>query len=456
MSRELNLLEGKIAPTLTKLALPIMGTSFIQMAYNLTDIIWLGRLSTEAVAASGTAGFFMWLGSSLVMISQIGVGVGIAQSIGRNDMDEAKKYISNGFQLDFLIAMIYSILLFTFRHSLIGFFNLDDPNVVQMAIDYLTIIAIGIVFHFLNPIFSTALNSSGNSVTPFKVNALGLISNIILDPVFIFGFGPIPAMGIKGAALATILAQFFVTIIFIIAGKLNGTIYSHVKLLVKPDLKYIKHIVKLGFPPFVQSALHAGISMVLTKIVAKFGAIPVAVQSIGSQIESISWNTSEGFSTAISTFTGQNYGAKKYDRIKEGYNIGMKILGSIGLFASLLLIFAARPLFTIFTPNDPVAISEGIRYLRILGVSQLFMCIEIGTAGAFNGLGRTLPPTIIGVSFNILRIPLAAILSTYTALGLLGVWWSLSLTSILKGIILATWFIYILKYKLEKEITALE
>jgi Na+-driven multidrug efflux pump len=84
------------------------------------------------------------------------------------------------------------------------------------------------------------------------------------------------------------------------------------------------------------------------------------------------------------------------------------------------------------------------------------MCIEIGTAGAFNGLGRTLPPTIIGVSFNILRIPLAAILSTYTALGLLGVWWSLSLTSILKGIILATWFIYILKYKLEKEITALE
>lgn len=456
MSRELNLLEGKIAATLTKLALPIMGTSFIQMAYNLTDIIWLGRLSTEAVAASGTVGFFMWLGSSLVMISQIGVGVGIAQSIGRNDMDDAKKYISNGFQLDFLIAIIYSILLFTFRHGLIGFFNLDDPNVVQMAIDYLTIIAVGIVFHFLNPIFSTALNSSGNSVTPFKVNALGLISNIILDPLFIFGFGPIPAMGIKGAALATILAQFFVTIVFIIAGKLNGTIYSHVKLLVKPDLKHIKHIAELGFPPFVQSALHAIISMVLTKVVAKFGAIPVAVQSIGSQIESISWNTSEGFSTAISTFTGQNYGARRYDRIKEGYNSGMKILGSIGIFGSLLLIFAARPLFTIFTPNDPVAIYEGVRYLRILGVSQLFMCIEIGTAGAFNGLGRTLPPTIIGVVLNILRIPLAIILSTYTVLELLGVWWSLSITSILKGIILATWFIYILKYKLEKEISVLE
>lgn len=449
MSKELNLIEGKIVGTLTKLALPIMGTSFIQMAYNLTDIMWLGRLSTEAVAAAGTAGFFMWFGAALVMISQIGVGVGVAHAIGRNDLDDAKKYISNGFQLDFFIAIIYSIILFTFRHSIIGFFNLDDPHVVNMAIDYLVIIAIGIVFHFLNPIFSTTLNSSGNSVAPFKVNTMGLVANMILDPVLIFGFGPIPALGIKGAALATILAQLFVTLIFIIIGKLNETIYSHVKLIVKPDLHYINNIVKLGFPPFIQMGLHASISMVLTKIVAGFGAIPVAVQSIGSQIESISWMTSEGFSSAISAFIGQNYGAKKYDRIKEGYYRGMEILGSIGILATFLLIFAAEPLFKLFTPNDPIAISEGIRYLRILGISQFFMCIEIGSAGAFNGLGKTLPPAITGATLNASRIPIAIFLSKFTTLGLLGVWWSISFTSILKGIILSAWFIYILKRKLK-------
>lgn len=449
MSKELNLIEGKIVGTLTKLALPIMGTSFIQMAYNLTDIMWLGRLSTEAVAAAGTAGFFMWFGAALVMISQIGVGVGVAHAIGRNDLDDAKKYISNGFQLDFFIAIIYSIILFTFRHSIIGFFNLDDPHVVNMAIDYLVIIAIGIVFHFLNPIFSTTLNSSGNSVAPFKVNTMGLVANMILDPVLIFGFGPIPALGIKGAALATILAQLFVTLIFIIIGKLNETIYSHVKLIVKPDLNYINNIVKLGFPPFIQMGLHASISMVLTKIVAGFGAIPVAVQSIGSQIESISWMTSEGFSSAISAFIGQNYGAKKYDRIKEGYYRGMEILGSIGILATFLLIFAAEPLFKLFTPNDPIAISEGIRYLRILGISQFFMCIEIGSAGAFNGLGKTLPPAITGATLNASRIPIAIFLSKFTTLGLLGVWWSISFTSILKGIILSAWFIYILKRKLK-------
>ena len=120
------------------------------------------------------------------------------------------------------------------------------------------------------------------------------------------------------------------------------------------------------------------------------------------------------------------------------------MLGGIGIFTTLLLIFGAEPLFTIFIPNDPAAISEGINYLRILGLSQFFMSIEIGTTGALNGLGKTLPPTINGVVLNILRIPTAIILSS-TALGLSGVWLSISISSILKGIILFILFRFVLK-----------
>ena len=410
MSKNLNLTEGKIRSTLVKLALPIMGTSFIQMAYNLTDIMWLGRLSTGAVAAAGTAGFFLWFGASLVMITQVGVSVNVAQYLGRNDYDNAKKYISNGFQLDILIALMYSLFLFSFKHSIIGFFNLEDPEVIQMAINYLTIISTGIIFHFLNPIFSATLNSSGNSITPFKVNTIGLVANIILDPILIFGLGPIPTLGIRGAAIATIMSQFFVTILFIIVGKAYNTIYSHLALLTKPDIKIVKNITNLGIPPFLQTGLHAVISMIITKIIAQFGPVAVAVQSIGSQIESISWMTSEGFSSSISAFVGQNYGAKKLNRIKEGYKQGIQILGGIGIFTSLFLTFAAEFLFTIFVPNDPLAIQEGIIYLRILGLSQFFMCIEIGTTGAFNGLGKTLPPTINGAVLNVSRIPFLLLL----------------------------------------------
>lgn len=453
MSKDINLTEGNIRINITKLALPIMGTSFIQMAYSFIDIIWLGRLSTNAVAAAGAAGFLLWFGQALVMISQIGVGVNIAHCYGRGDIEEAKEYFSNGLQLDILVAIIYSIFLYAFRHEIIGFFDLGDPQVIEMAVSYLAIIGLGIIFHFLNPVFSIALNSSGNSVTPFKANTIGLILNIVVDPILIFGLGPIPAMGLAGAALATIFSQFCVTLIFIIIGKRYKTIFSNIDILKKPDMDKIIRIVKIGFPPAVQVGVHAGISMIITRIIAGFGPVAVAVQSIGSQIESISWSTSEGFSSAISAFVGQNYGANKFHRIKQGYREGMQIISGIGIFASLLLIFAAEPLFTIFVPEDPLAIQEGIKYLRILGFSQFFMSIEIGTNGSFNGLGNTLPPTINGIAFNALRIPLAYLLSM-TALGLSGIWWAISGTSIIKGLVIYLWFKLALDKVMEGKIIA--
>lgn len=448
MNRNLDLIEGDITSTLVRLAMPIMGTSFIQMAYSLTDTMWLGRFSTEAVAAAGTAGNLLWLGSGLILITQVGLGVSVAHAYGRKDMDEVKKYISHGFQLDIFIAILYSLLLVLFRKQIISFFNLNQLEVINMAQSYLGIVGLGVIFQFLNPVFSATLNSAGNSVTPFKLNTIGLISNMVLDPILIFGIGPIPSMGVIGAAIATTFSQALVTIVFIIIGKKNGEIYSKVKLFVKPDLQYIKRIAKLGIPPFVQTAIHASISMILTRIVAGFGDTAVAVMNIGSQIESISWLSADGFSSAISAFVGQNYGAKKTDRIKKGYKRGMQILGTIGFLTSLLLIIGAKPLFSIFTPNDPIAIREGINYLRILGLSQFFMTTEIGTAGAFNGLGKTVPPTLIGVTFNILRIPMALALSS-TGLELLGIWWSISLSSVMKGTILPILYYYNMRKKLE-------
>lgn len=445
MRENLNLIEGEISSTLAKLALPIMGTAFIQMAYNLIDVMWLGRLSTNAVAAAGTAGYFMWFGEGLVMISQIGLGVTVAQSYGRREYDKAREYVSNGIQLDLFIAILYSLILYIFSRQIIGFFNIEDIEVYNMSVNYLKIIALGMAFHFLNPVLSVILNSSGNSVTPFKINTLGLLVNIILDPLLIFGLGPIKGLGVEGAALATILSQAIVFVIFIILGKSSDRLYSHVKLFTRPDFSHVKRIVKLGFPAFLQISAHSGISMILTRIIAEFGAIPIAVQSVGSKIESISWMTADGFSAAISAFIGQNYGAEKYDRIRKGYRKGMEIVGGIGIFATLLLIFGARPLFKIFIPNDPEALEIGVNYLRILGASQFFMSVEIGTAGSFNGLGRTLTPSVVGVSLNAFRIPLAIFLSGYTALGLNGIWWSISISSILKGTILPLLFIRVLR-----------
>lgn len=448
MRENINLTEGNISKTLIKLALPIMGTSLINMLYNLTDIMWLGRLSTNAVAAAGTVGFFMWFGMGIVMISQVGVGVGVSQSYGKGDMDGVKSYISNAIKLDLTLAIIYALILFTFRHEIIGFFTLDDPEVIQLALDYMVIICFGLIFHFINPVFSAIFNASGNSVTPFIINSIGLVVNIILDPLLIFGIGIFPKMGIRGAALATVLAQIVVSITFMISARKNRILFSGLNLFQLPELKYIKRIVKLGFPAFLQTAMHSGIGMIIARILSGWGPMAIAVQSIGSQIESISWMTTEGFSTAISAFVGQNYGARNYDRVKEGYYKGLRIVSTIGLFATILFVFGGESIFNLFVKDDPIALREGAIYLKILGFSQIFMCAEIASTGAFNGIGRTLPPAVIGITFNSLRIPGALILSA-TALGLSGIWWSISITSILKGIILTSLCMYMLKKGLQ-------
>jgi len=439
------LVEGNISKALVRLAVPIMATSFVQMAYNLTDMLWLGRVGTKAVAAAGTAGFFTWFGSALFMIPKIGAEVGVAQSIGREDIDSAKKYAANTLKLDILIALIYSAILMTFRHQIIGFFRLGDKEVIQMATDYLLIISFGLLFYFLNPVFSGIFNGSGNSSTPFKINAAGLITNMILDPIMIMGIGPFPKMGIKGAAWATIIAQFVVTLIFIFTSRKKSVLLKELNLLKIPfDKEYIRIILKLGLPVAIHQGLFSSIAMVIARIIAQWGPIPVAVQKVGSQIESISWMTAGGFSTAISAFVGQNYGAGKLERIREGYKKGLQIVGSIGIFATILLIFGAQPVFKLFIPDDPEALEIGIRYLRILGISQLFMTIEIASQGAFNGLGRTVPPSLVSVTFNALRIPAALILSS-TFLGLDGVWWSISISSVFKGTVLTTWYLIVLK-----------
>lgn len=438
------LTEGNITTSLVRLALPIMATSFVQMAYNLMDMIWLGRVSTNAVAAAGTAGFFTWFGSALFMIPKIGAEVGVAQSIGREDVDGAKKYVDHTMQVDIILALLYSFLLIVFRHQIIGFFHLDDGEVIKMATDYLVIISLGFIFYFINPVFTGIFNGSGNSSTPFKINALGLVINMVLDPLMIMGIGPFPEMGIKGAAWATVIAQLVVTASFILIGRKKSKLFEDLNIFGKPDREYLARIFKLGLPASVQTGLFASIAMVIARIIAQWGPTPIAVQKVGSQIEAISWMTAGGFSTAISAFVGQNYGAGNWERIREGYKKGMMIVGTIGIFATCLLLFGAGPIFKLFIPGDKEALAQGIIYLQILSLSQFFMAVEIGTQGAFHGLGRSIPPSFVGIAFNSLRIPAALALSS-TILGLNGVWWSISISSILKGLVLVSWFIIVLR-----------
>lgn len=433
MKNKIDLLNEPILPALTKLALPIMATSLIQMAYNLTDMAWIGRVGANAVAAVGSAAMFTWFSQGVSALAKMGGQVKVAHALGEGKHQEAAEYAQGAIQIGILFAVIFGLVSVLFHENLIGFFNMQNPQIISDAEVYLIITCGLIIFSFLNAIITGILTASGDSKTPFLANVVGLVLNMILDPVLIFGIGPFPYMGVAGAAVATVAAQVVVTLVFVISVRKDTVIFDKVRLLGRTRAKRLGVIVKIGFPAAVQTMIYSSISMIITRMVTSFGDTAIAIQRVGGQIESISWMTADGFAAAINSFVGQNHGAGRTKRVKKGYVSAVKIMFVWGMFSSLLLIFGAEPIFRIFIHEADV-VAAGVQYLRILGVSQMFMCEEILTVGAYSGLGKTMQASIISILLTSARIPMALAL-TATPLGLNGIWWAITLSSVLKGIL---------------------
>lgn len=430
MNNQATLLEGKILNKLIWLALPIMGTSFLQMAYNLVDMIWIGRLGAGPVAAVGTAGFYTWLSLALIRLVQTGTEVKIAQYIGANDSERANKTASSAIIYSAGLAAVFTVIVLLLSKPLIVFFGIQDPVVVNQGVTFLRIVGAGMIVTFLNPVMSCIYNGAGKSSVPFRANAVGLIANLILDPIFIFVLG----LGVAGAAYATVLSQAIVTVILVWLLKTDMPFHGFTGVA-KPDGRAISEITHIGLPVALQSGLFTIFGILIAKVIASFGADAIAAQKVGVQIEAISYMTANGFAAAVGAFTGQNFGAGNLKRVKDGIKTGFYVMTFFGILTSLLLYFFAEPLFKIFISKGD-AVEIGVKYLQILSISQMFMCIEITLSGFYNGLGKTKPPAIMSVIFTGSRVPLAMILSMPALLGLDGVWWTITLTSIIKGVLM--------------------
>lgn len=405
MKKITDLTQGSIIRNLWVMAVPLISSSFIQMAYSMTDMLWLGRLGSDAVAAVGAAGFFVWLSNALSYMTKTGAEITISQAIGARDLPRATTYANHAIILSSLIGLGYVIFILIAAGFLIGFFNFDSP-IAHQSVTYLRIVAPGIFFQFNNNTFS--------------------------------------GLGTAGAAIATILAQLVVCLLF--ARRIFSVHFPLGKMRPFSALqkKPAGKIILLGLPVSLQSALFSMFSLTLAALAARWGAVGVAAQSVGSQIEALSWMTATGFSTALAAFVGQNYGAGNYERIRQGYRLTLYIAGSIGLTAGILFFVFDRQIFSLFIP-EPEAIDAGGTYLKILAFSQVFMVTELVTQGAFNGCGKTIPPSLSGILFTGARIPLAWYLCSLPALGLTGIWWSITISSIVKGTVLPIWYLYFQK-----------
>ena len=437
-----NLTKGPILKTLTKLAIPIMASSFLGTLYNITDMAWIGLLGSKAVAGVGVGGMFTWLSQGLAAMARMGGQVQVAQCIGRDERDRAHGFAQAAVQLATLMGMAYAVISLLFTRQMVAFFQLTDPEAQTAALSYTKIACGLIVFSFLTLTMTGLYTAQGDSKTPFLANLIGLITNMILDPVLILGPGPFPKLGVVGAAIATVTAQAIVMTMMILGVIIQKkeNVLKGIRLTAKIPKEYLGGLCRIGIPTAIQGMAYCAISMVLTRMVSAYGAEAVATQRVGGQIESISWNTADGFAAALNAFIAQNYGAGKMDRVRKGYRASLWTVGIWGLLISFVFICFPQAIADIFF-HEPKAVATAVGYLVIIGFSEAFMCVELTTVGALSGLGRTRLCSIISIAFTSARIPLAIILGGL--IGLSGIWWALSITSIIKGIIFTCTFLWI-------------
>lgn len=429
-----NLTSGPIHRQLFNLAVPIMGTSFVQMAYSLTDMAWVGRLGSESVAAIGSVGILTWMTNSISLLNKVGSEVSVGQSIGAQNAPDARSYASHNLTLSLIISICWGLILFVFAEPIMQIYKLE-PAITAKAVNYLRIVATAFPFIFLSASFTGIYNASGQSKIPFMVSGIGLLLNMILDPLFIFGFG----WNTEGAAIATWVSQATVLGLFIYRLKKRKEVLGGFAFFTKLESRFVKRIFKLGLPVAILNTLFSIINLFMARTASLYGGhIGLMTLTAGGQLEAIAWNTSQGFSTALSAFVAQNYAAGKNDRVLGAYATTLKMTAVFGTFCTLLFVFWGSELFSLIVP-DPQAYKAGGVFLRIDGYSMLFMMLEITTQGLFYGTGRTIPPAVISIGFNTLRIPLAMLLASI-GMEITGVWWAISLTSIAKGVTSAAWF----------------
>ena len=438
-----NLTEGPILKQLFALAMPIMATSFIQMAYSLTDMAWVGRLGSEAIAAVGSVGLLTWMTTSLALLNKVGSEVTVGQSIGMKDEEAARNFATHNLTLSLVISLIWASILFVFSVPIINFYELKS-HIAHNAVNYLRIVSTAFPFVFMSAAATGIFNASGRSKIPFTINGIGLLTNMVLDPLFIFVFD----WKTDGAAWATWIAQAFVFSLFVYQLKIKQILWDKFRFFENFKRLFTIRIIKIGLPVASLNVLFAFVNMFLGRTASSVGGhLGLMAMTTSGQIEAITWNTSQGFSTALSAFVAQNFAAKKIERVMKALKSTIFMTLIFGTICTFLFVFYGNQIFAIFVPEKEAYEAGGLA-LRIDGYSQLFMMLEITLQGVFYGIGRTVPPAIISISCNYLRIPMALLFVSF-GWGLAGIWWTICLTSILKGIIILIWFLAIKKKTLD-------
>ncbi len=382
------------------LAIPAALNNFLDTVQLLVDLLMIGRISPEAIAAVGLSGQLIILIYSFLSTFYTGVNAVASRFVGAKEYEEANKTVFSVILVSFLTSIPFFIATYFFNHYYFSFMGASE-KVSSLGNEYISVLSFSIPFLFIGSVLFTGLNAFGDTKTPLYIGIFTNLLNTFLNYCLIFGNFGFPRLEVKGAALATAISYILEVLIFLflfIKGKDKYRVYPHISI----DL--IKRTLKVGIPAGIEKVLSFSSFLIFIKIIASFGTVVLAGYQIGLRIEGIAFMPGFGFATAAMILVGQYIGANRIDiaekSVIETVKIATIFMGIIGFF---LVIFSEK-ISSIFT-EDIETVKQASLYLQIVGLSQVPLAVEFVLNGGLRGAGATKETMIINnFSFWFFRI----------------------------------------------------
>ena len=443
LTNRLDLTEGPILKTLVKLAVPVTISMVLFTVYLLVDIYFVGRLGPDAVAALSISSnaFFIHLGFSTVL------GTGgmalIAQAFGRKEYHQAAQVFKQSLLMALVIGSVEAVTGLLIAPHYIKFFGGTGKS-LEWGIQYFQIFSISFLFMIFLYVIGNCYRGMGDTRIPMIIMLQANILNIVLDPILIFGWLGLPALGVRGAAIASLISQIYALGIY---GYLIFFKEFHINLTGRwrfnPEI--IKKILYIGVPSGMNHFLLAANLMITYRVISSYGTAALASIGIGFRILQGIYIPVIAVASAMAAIVGQNFGARKFSRITGTLWMAWLISTIFMIGCTIICLLFPKALISIFSNSNEV-IYYGVIYLRIFAIGYVMVGTIMVASSAFQGLGKTYPSLVGAVVDNALFAGLVFTLPVYFSWEIQSIWWIKLATAAAETVVVAVW----LKHELTK------
>lgn len=439
-----DLTTGPVAKTLFLFALPSLGVNILQSLNGSVNSVWIGKfLGAEALAASSSAGMIMFLMFSTLFGFSIATTILIGQNMGARNIEGVRRTMGTAMGMFTLVGLITAIAGWIFAPQLLRLLATPD-EAYPLALAYLRVIFLGMPFSFISILLASSLRGVGDSVTPLQISILNVALDILLNPIFILGLGPIPAMGIAGSAFATLIAGLVsvsVLIWRIYALDLTVRLRGAELAWLWPNRAFVVPIFTMGLPMGLSMIIMAGSALIMVGLINREGVDTAAAFGVMNQLWSYAQMPAVAVGGAVSAMAAQNIGAGKWDRISQVARAGIGINTLMTATLILAITIAAKPLLALFLPNDSPAIPIAIHINHVVGWSYILMGVSIVLTFLVRANGAAMAPlAILVISAVFVRFGVGFGLHPYY--GADAIWWAFIAASVASFVLSVAYYLH--------------